>query len=131
MAKIDLKNAFRLCPVRLQDWHHLGIHWNGVYYVDKCLPLGLQSAPYVFNLLAEAIEWIAIHNNRVDQLIHYLDDFFTPGPPASQICYENMRKILALASCHLQPNLSLRVESSCRASLISASQLAPFTTMSP
>ena len=29
MAKVDLKNAFRLCPVRQEDWHLLGIHWGG------------------------------------------------------------------------------------------------------
>ena len=26
LAKVDLKNAFRLCPVRYEDWHLLGIH---------------------------------------------------------------------------------------------------------
>ena len=25
MAKIDLHNAFRLCPIRKQDWHLLGV----------------------------------------------------------------------------------------------------------
>ncbi len=32
MGKIDLKNAFRLCPVQKQDWHYIGIHWKGSYY---------------------------------------------------------------------------------------------------
>ena len=31
MAKVDLKNAFRLCPVRPADWHLLGIHWRERY----------------------------------------------------------------------------------------------------
>ena len=110
MAKIDLKNAFRLCPVRPQDWHYLGIHWEGAYYIDKCLPFGLRSAPYLFNLLAEAIEWIAIHNYGADQLIHYLDDFFTAGPPASQSCHENMRRILALCEHVNAPVKSEKVE---------------------
>ena len=39
MAKVDQKNAFRLCPVRPEDWHLLGIHWQGKYYIDKCLHL--------------------------------------------------------------------------------------------
>ena len=38
---ILLKNAFRLCPVRPEDWHSLGIRWRGQYYVDKCLPFGI------------------------------------------------------------------------------------------
>ena len=27
MAKLDIKNAFRLCPVSPVDWHLLGTHW--------------------------------------------------------------------------------------------------------
>jgi len=43
-AKIDLKKAFRQCPVRPADWHLLGLHWRGLYYYDKCLPFGLRSS---------------------------------------------------------------------------------------
>ena len=42
MAKIDLKHAFRLCPVRRQDWDLLGIEWEGHFYVDKRLPFCLR-----------------------------------------------------------------------------------------
>ncbi len=98
MGKIDLKSAFRLCPVRKQDWHYLGIHWKGAYYIDKCLPFGLRSAPFLFNLLASAIEWIAVHNYGIKRLIHYLDDFFTAGPPQSEVCHDHMRSILACAT---------------------------------
>ena len=55
MAKVDLRNAFRLSPVRPEDWHLLGIHWRGTFYIEKCLPFGLHSAPYLFNLVAEAL----------------------------------------------------------------------------
>ena len=34
MAKIDLKAAFRLIPVQAADWVHLGICWQGQFYVD-------------------------------------------------------------------------------------------------
>ena len=52
MGKIDLKNAFRLIPVRKQDWNLLGIHWQSKWYFDKCLPFGLRSSPALFNRLA-------------------------------------------------------------------------------
>ncbi len=42
MAKVDLKDAFRLCPVCPEDWHLLGIYWKREYYIDKCLPFGLR-----------------------------------------------------------------------------------------
>ena len=45
MAKVDLKAAFQLIPVRAADWVHLGICWWDQFYVDTCLPFGLRSAP--------------------------------------------------------------------------------------
>ena len=41
MGKIDLQSAFRMVPVRREDW---GIHWQHHYYVDTCLTFGLRSA---------------------------------------------------------------------------------------
>ena len=55
MAKVDLKSAFRMVPVRSQDWELLGMYWQGNYYFDTCLPFGLRSAPYLFNQYAEAL----------------------------------------------------------------------------
>ena len=58
MAKTDVKQAFRLLPVRREDWPLLEIKWQGQYYVDKCLTFGLRSAPFLFNRMAKAFEWI-------------------------------------------------------------------------
>ena len=33
MAKLDIKDAFRLCPVCLEDRELLGIHWQGKFYI--------------------------------------------------------------------------------------------------
>ena len=59
MAKIDIKNAFRLCPVHPLDHHLLGMKWRGSFYFDQILPFGLRSAPFIFNCLADTLEWIA------------------------------------------------------------------------
>ena len=58
MGKTDIQSAFRLIPVHPDDWELLGMFWNGQYYVDKVLPFGLRSAPYIFNQLSDAIAWI-------------------------------------------------------------------------
>ena len=79
MSKIDLKNAFRLIPVRPEDWNLLGICWRQQFFIDTCLPFGLRSAPYLFNQLSIAIHWILHHSYGVQHLLHYLDDFFTAG----------------------------------------------------
>ena len=86
MAKLDLKHAFRLCPVSPSDWDLLGMHWQGKFYVDLRLPFGLRSSPFLFNRLADAFEWILKHNYAISALMHYLDDYFTVGPPSSPLC---------------------------------------------
>ena len=64
-AKLDIKHAFRLCQVHLQDRELLGIHWQGKFYIDLPLPFGLRSSPYLFNRLADAFEWILKNNYRI------------------------------------------------------------------
>ena len=103
MAKVDLKNAFQLCPVRKEDWHLLGIRWRGRYYVDKCLPFGLRSAPYLFNLVAEALEWILMHYFSIKFCFHYLDDFFLVGPPLSDGCMQALSDMLLLCQAVQAP----------------------------
>ncbi len=112
LGKIDLKNAFRLRPVRKQDWPLLGIYWKGAYYVDtcKCLPFGLRSAPYLFNLLADAIEWILHNNYGIDSILQYLDDFFTAGPPTTGVCSSNMTAMLSLCKAINAPVKPEKVE---------------------
>ena len=95
-SKIDLKNAFRLIPVRPADWNLLGIFWQGKYYIDTCLPFGLCSAPCIFNRLATAIHWILQKNYNVQYLFHYLDDFLTAGLPNSPVCKQNLESTLTL-----------------------------------
>jgi hypothetical protein len=58
MAKLDLKEAFRHIPIRAADWHLLGIDWGSRFYYLLVLVFGLKSAPYIFNLFAEALHWI-------------------------------------------------------------------------
>ncbi len=86
MAKADLKNAFRLCPVHPADWPLLGIHWRNQYFIDKCLPFGLRSSPFLFNIMADALQWCLTHHHSVTHSFHYLDDFFFAGTSGSNNC---------------------------------------------
>jgi len=58
LTKLDIRNAFRLIPVRPEDWHLLGICWQQQYYYERVLPFGLRSSPFIFDRVATAIEWI-------------------------------------------------------------------------
>ena len=97
MAKLDVKSAFRLCPVRPADHHLLGMKWRGQYYFDRVLPFGLRSAPYLFNLLAEAVEWIA-KQAGILHIHHYLDDFFLAGAPDSPQCSQSLERLSGLCN---------------------------------
>ena len=79
MAKLDVTS---LCTIRPADHHLLGMKWQGQYYFDCVLPVGLRLAPYLFNLLAEAVDWIA-KQASILHIHHYLDDFFLAGAPDS------------------------------------------------
>ena len=45
LAREDIKSAFRLLPIAPDDFELLGIKFDGKYYVDKCLPMGVRRAP--------------------------------------------------------------------------------------
>ncbi|XP_070550929.1 uncharacterized protein [Ptychodera flava] len=81
ITKVDIKHAFRLCPVRKKDWHLFGFKWQGLFFFDRMLPFGLRSAPFLFNRLAEALLWIVKNRANTQDLLHYLDDYFGAGPP--------------------------------------------------
>ena len=57
LAKADMKSAYRLVPVHPDDRLLLGVEWQGMQYVDAMLLFGLCSAPKVFTVIADALEW--------------------------------------------------------------------------
>ena len=75
LTNIDIRNAFRLCPVAPADMHLLGIKWAGQYYFERVLPFGLRSSPFIFDKLASAINWIFANTCYLEHVMHYLDDF--------------------------------------------------------
>ena len=83
LAKVDLKETYHMVPVHLQDGPLLGVEWEGRVYVDTVLPFGLQSAPKIFNAVADALEWIVRHRGA-GEIDHYLDDFIYYRPPTEQ-----------------------------------------------
>ena len=53
LVKLDIKDAYRIVPVHLGDYHLLGIEWRGFTYIDRALPFELHSAPKIFNVVAD------------------------------------------------------------------------------
>lgn len=99
LAKTDIESAFRQFPVHPDDWELLGMRWNNLYYFDKVLPFGLRSAPYIFNQLSDALEWILINQCSISYVGHILDDFLIMEPsattqPPSQPCQASLTSML-------------------------------------
>ena len=82
LAKTDIKNAFRIIPINPADYNLLGMCWNGLYYYDRCMPMGCSSSCRTFST---AVEWIAHHKLKIDHILHLLDDFLIVAP-ASEFC---------------------------------------------
>ena len=99
LAKTDIESAFRLIPLRPSDYELFGMYWEGSYYYDKVLPFGLRSAPFLFNLLSDAIEWILLNQCQVSFVCHILDDFLIiepalSSPPLNLLCQQSLNSML-------------------------------------
>ena len=62
--------------------------------MDLFLPFGLCSSPALFNEYSEALQY-TMQTNKVQDLLHYLDDYFTVGPPDSLVCANNITTMIA------------------------------------
>ena len=96
MAKFNVEAAYRNVAVHPEDRYLLGMKWRGQFFVDLALPFGLRSAPYIFNSIADMVEWIIINRYNAADLMHYLDDFLTAGPACSNQCTNNLQTSLAV-----------------------------------
>ena len=64
-----------------------------LYYIDLFLPFGLHISPALFNEYADTLLY-AMKANKVQDLLHYLDDYFTVGPPHSLVCANNISAMI-------------------------------------
>jgi hypothetical protein len=72
-----------MIPVAEEHRWLLGFCWRDQYYTEKCLPFGLRTAPFLFNMFAEAFHWILLASSTPAwrlQIVHYLDDFVSILP---------------------------------------------------
>lgn len=71
IIKRDMESAFRNVPVAISDKWLLGLEW-GHYYTENCLPFGLRTAPFLFNLFAEGFHWITQHRRQPHKMAECL-----------------------------------------------------------
>ena len=78
--KRDLRKAYRQFPIDPGDYHLLGFTWNGVYYFDTVLAMGLRSAAMACQRSTSAAAWILRQQGH--SLFNYLDDFIGVSEPS-------------------------------------------------
>lgn len=96
MAKFDIEAAYWNIAVHPEDRSLLGMKWQGLFFIDLTLPFGLCSAPFIFSSATDMVEWILVNRHQVPDLLLYLDDFITAGPPQSPRCAENLNTAIAV-----------------------------------
>ena len=89
LSKLDVKSAFRICPVHPDDWNLLGFSCLGYFFVDLCLPFGLRSSVNRFTRMSDSLSWILQNNYGVQHCTHYLDDYLFAGEAHSDTCMVN------------------------------------------
>lgn len=97
LAKTDIQSAFRIIPINPKDYHLLGMKWNGLYFYDRCMPMGCSSSCRTFETLSTAVEWIARHKLNLNFILHLLDDFLIIGP-SYEACSKYLHLFLQLCS---------------------------------
>ena len=105
MAKMDIKEAYRLVPVHPEDRLLQGMQWQDTFYIDKTLPFGLRSAPLIFTALADGLEW-AIRQRGVEYIFHYVDDFIVLEHPGTDECANGMATSISTMEelgAHIEP----------------------------
>lgn len=86
LAKVDIRNAFRLLPIYPGDFELLGIYINGAYYIDKCLPFGCSISCKIFEAFFHFLRMGCQIKTQLDTVHHYLDDFIFIGKSNSDYC---------------------------------------------
>lgn len=87
MAKRDLKSAYRILPIRVEDYPLLGIKVGNSYYVDKFLPMGLSQGANLFEKFSMFLHDLVAKKAGANTIAHLLDDFLFAGKQGSNTCW--------------------------------------------
>merc|ERR1711991_1143311 len=83
---IDMKDSYFTLPIRKEYIPLFGAEWHGKIFFYACLPFGLATAPRIFNMFADCLQYIVELEHETDKLKmfdHYLDVFFAGHPNKS------------------------------------------------
>lgn len=79
ISKVDIKSAYRICPVSPLDYSLLGFKIGALYFHDKVLTMGCRSSCQIFERFSTALRHIMVQFYAVHNISHILDDFIFMG----------------------------------------------------
>ena len=86
----DTQDAFRLIPIRPQDYPLLWIMWKSQFYHVRVLPIGCSVSCQIFKSFSYAVQWMLQHKFGVVGVTHVLDDFISIGPARDTDCMNSL-----------------------------------------
>ena len=86
----DIQDAFRLIPIRPQDYPLLGIIWKSQFYHVRVLPIGSSVSCQTFKSFSCAVQWMLQHKCGVVGVTNLLDDFISVGPARETDCMNSL-----------------------------------------
>jgi len=99
MAKVDLRHAYRVVPIKPCCYEATGLHWlfkdsdTPVYFYDTKLPFGASKSPEIFNKLSKSV--VRMMKRRGFVVISYMDDFLVISQTKAQ-CYNGFNELKSL-----------------------------------
>lgn len=74
LGKKDISSAFRLLPIRPENFSLLGFYFGNNNYIDKCLLFGCSIACATFEKFSTALHWIVENQSKHNTSVHHLYD---------------------------------------------------------
>ena len=107
MGKTDIKDAFRLLPISPSCYPLLLMHFQGSYFYDKCLPMGLSISCNYFERFSSALEWVVRSSLQFSSIVHVLDDFFfvDSSPQSLSLLMQSFSGVCADLNVPLAPKM--------------------------
>ena len=94
MAKIDLADAYRCCPINKEDWRYLGMQFEDKLLIDICLPMGLSTSCAIFQVISNSLAWLFETTHPDCEMFNYIDDFLILAS-SHQRCQEALSEFLS------------------------------------
>jgi hypothetical protein len=96
LARMDINSAFRLLILSPEDFKLFGFKFKGLYFYDKCLPMGCSSSCAVLEKFSSFLDWAIKERSGSESIEHYLDDLWFAGRADSSECTNLVSNVSSL-----------------------------------